>query len=154
MCKSNQYQIGNGPQSYLDRQCLNYTVCTASQFISVSPTFSSNLQCSNFSVCTPFILFESVAPTSTTDRKCRNCSNPSECGCKNCSSFQYIVTNCTSPILNDTLCANCSTCNSSISYRSATCTTITDTLCIPISTCPITQFKVANASLTSGRLYS
>jgi hypothetical protein len=52
---------------------LTQTVCTSDQYESVAPTSTSDRMCTDLTVCTPGE-YESVAPTSTSDRECTSAS--------------------------------------------------------------------------------
>jgi hypothetical protein len=81
ICHDSEFE-SSAPNSTVDRQCSQYTVCRAgTQFESTLPSATSDRVCKNATACNTTSQYESKAPTATADRLCADltqCDNTTQ----------------------------------------------------------------------------
>jgi len=119
--------LAGAEERRLDDGVQHWNSCEDNQYISSGSTHDSNNQpvCMAVSECDAIWQYESVAPTSTSNRECTVVSV-----CDFSSQYEETATTSTS----DRDCAPISTCTDE-QYRTAQPTSTTDRECVPASTC-------------------
>lgn len=162
-CRSCQLGVTYRPSD--SDSCVPVRTCTASQFISVPATLTTDAECQNVQTC-ELGFFQSRPPTTNSDRKCSQCRDcpdgrfmirpcsaveDTQCnGCRTCAPGYFISQACNAE--SNTVCAKCRSCPSG-QYRSGVCTRDQDTTCSDLTVCNNqNEYQVVAPTDTSNRV--
>lgn len=119
-----------------------FTQCTPRQYTASPGSLSNDTVCAPVTACTE-AQWETAAPTSTSDRVCRNTS--AECALP--PQWQSAAPTTTS----DRECRSVSNCAADDAYETAPATAITDSVCVALTGCTAMQFETGAPTATSDR---
>ena len=129
-----------------DRECTacSTTNCTEGEYVvsQCAPGGTTDFVCAPHSTCSNSTMFESVAPTSTSDRKCTNATV--------CKANQFTLLEKTK--VHDRHCEDATICVFDSEYESVPLTANGNRVCASMATCDeTTEFEAAAGTLTTDR---
>lgn len=122
--------------------CSELKVCSGDQYESVAPTTTTDRECASLRVCAN-LEYESTAPTTTSNRECKAHSV-----CDPFSEFEVQAPTESS----DRICGNLKVCSSGDEYESKKPTPSSDRECTRLTKCTETQFESTEATPSTDRV--
>ena len=129
-CPSGQYQSQSGQVS-----CTPWQSCALSvTYQTIAPTSTSDRVCTGVSAaCDPSTSYQTSGPTLTSDRACLPLTS--------CSRRQFISVQATAT--SDRVCTNCAVCPAGSTAVTTSCTLAMDTQCTACTACSSDQFETS-----------